>query len=283
MTALSTMTNYVYKGSQILDYSAFTPIEDLVPTAGDTALIFLSADRVRFIEKVDDAWYSAHRIGVHNATYFSLNQTIPYFLADEPASILGCNLLFQVCDPSKPPEQGCSPWGGQADTEFHDVPPRTRRDKVQNWAMHGTGIPDLVQTLRASSLTSRFRLLDALQSSLPSNQWQLEVHHWHDIELVGFQAALIESATGPGDSGMLKNYWKRPSNDEERYVCRNQVRARTLSRFVLSSKFQCPIYYLLPTDSVTENNFYRIRKLLNSLASYRIDHRVLDHSHRIDT
>lgn len=231
------MTNFVYKGSQILDYSEFNPIEDLRLTAGDTTLVFLSADRVRFSEKVDDDWYSAHQNGVVNATYYSLNQTVPYYLADEPTSVLGCNLLFQVCDPSKPPEQGCSPWGGQADTEFHDVPPRTRRDKIQNWALHGTGIPDLIEALRASSLTSRFRYLNTLQGPLPSNQWQLEVENWHNIELVGYQSALIESATGPGDSGMLKYYWKQPSNDEERYVCGNQVCIRTLFSYELPCRF----------------------------------------------
>lgn len=222
----SSLTNYVYRGSRS-SYSDFSPIEELATTAGDTVLVFLSANGVRYSEKVDDEWYSAHQIVTSKVVYHT-SQTDSYFLSDEPASALGCNMLYQLCDPAKPPEQGCSALGGAYDTEFIDTPPQTQREKAQNWALDFVSVADVVEVLKFASLTSRFRVIDVQAGSLPVDQWQLEVEYWHNIAMSSFQTLPVISAAGPGDSGMFQYFWQRPSNDVEKYICKNQVCALSL-------------------------------------------------------
>lgn len=66
--------------------------------------------------------------------------------------------------------------------------------------------------------------MDNLQGALPANQWQLDVEYWHNIALAALQGLRVDSAAGPGNSGMLKYFWNKPHNDDEKYLCRNQVR-----------------------------------------------------------
>lgn len=171
---------------------------------------------------MNDDWYSAHQVSRQNLTY-KTSQTAPYFLADEPASVVGCKLQYQVCDPTKSPDEGCSAFGGGYDITSFDAPPRTQREKARTWALNFYEISDVVKILGPSSLTSRFRMVDHVMGPLPANQWQLEVENWHNIALSSFQANAVISAAGPGDPGMLEYFWTRPSNSLGKYLCQSQV------------------------------------------------------------
>lgn len=220
----SPWASYVYKGSRHASSSGgFYPIEELATTAGDTVLIFLSANRVLYNTEVDDDWYSAHQASGNNLSS-SNSQSHPYFLADEPATVLGCNSLYQVCDPTKPPEHGCSALSGSFDTGFIDTAPQTRRERAQNWSLaFFEDIANIVRTLKFASLTSRFRISGSVQKALPVNQLQQEVENWHNIAMNSFQAGPVINAAGPGDSAVLQDLWTRPPDDIANYICKNQV------------------------------------------------------------
>ncbi|KAL9617378.1 MAG: hypothetical protein Q9160_007828 [Pyrenula sp. 1 TL-2023] len=80
----------------------------------------------------------------------------------------------------------------------------------------------MVQVLKSSALMSRFRLGLNIQTPLPASQWQTEVENWHNGSLAILQGLRIDQATGPGDTEVLKYFWSKPGNKEERYLCKNQ-------------------------------------------------------------
>ena len=64
-----------------------------------------------------------------------------------------------------------------------------------------------MDSLGISALTARDTLLDGNQGPLPSDQWMLEVEHWHDISMAQLQRVAVELATGPSDPATLNITW----------------------------------------------------------------------------
>lgn len=218
------MAYVVYNGSCFTLLSDFLPIEPLMQTDGDLALFFLSAPGILYSEVIDDDWYAAHRPYSHNSTTASFSGQISTYIADHSATVLGCKLQYQICDPTTSPEKGCTPLGGLNDHNYGMTTPRTRREKAVFWTFTIGGLDTIVATLKASSLKSRFGIFSALQGPLPNNQWQLEVEYWHNIVLASLQGIQVNIAAGPGDLRVLQYTWTRPLTDEQRYFCKNQVR-----------------------------------------------------------
>lgn len=152
------------------------------------------------------------------------DKPVGVYYADETAPALACKIQYQTCDPKMLSEQGCSSWGGTFDINFGLTPPKTKKERIMSWSLNAlTSLDDVILGLKASALTSRFRLIDGIQASLPADQWQLEVENWHSISLAALQGGLIDIAAGPGDPMVLRYFWARPSNTEEKYLCQNQV------------------------------------------------------------
>ncbi|KAL9615744.1 MAG: hypothetical protein Q9160_009294, partial [Pyrenula sp. 1 TL-2023] len=198
----------IYNGSFLPERSSFAPTRELMLDDGDLSLIFLSANGILYTGAVDDDWYSAHTVSGANVTQSFASGKVPLFLPDEPASVLACKSQYQTCDPTLPPERGCSSWIGMADSTFFIDTPRTKRERAIFWVFGVLDIYEILETLRASALTSRFRFREFTQAQLPVNQWQLDVEYWHNIILSALQGFGVDSATGPGDSEMLKYIWK---------------------------------------------------------------------------
>ncbi|KAL9116076.1 MAG: hypothetical protein Q9227_000445 [Pyrenula ochraceoflavens] len=203
--------------------SSFTPVQELAQNDADITLVFLSANGVKFTDKVDDAWYAAHHS--FNDTPLSLtpsSDSTLHYLADEPASVLGCTEQYQICDPTLPPGQGCSPLRSGANLiDFDHTAPQTKRDWAIYWTVGYQGLQTVIKELQSTSLTARFGLEQGLQPTLPANQWQLEVENWHNILLSTLQGDSVETAIGPANREMLRYFWTRPSNDIERFICKN--------------------------------------------------------------
>ena len=293
----------VYNGSAFLELTSFLPIKELIPDDGDMALVFLSANRVYYFEAVEDDWYAAHRqpndslMLASTGQGSSVSSSTRFYLADEPASVLGCKMSYQTCDPTVSPENGCTPVSGSTDLNFSIKQPRTRRDRLIRWIWSAGGLDTyfIVSSLKESSLTSRFRLLNQFQGSLPADQWQLEVENWHNITLATYQGLIVDAAAGPGDAGMLKTFWTPPNNTEEKYLCQNQVclpcqrnKAQESDKMAADSKNLCvmPLSDILSVpwyaNTSIENYFHCLRQFLPVLAypcafyrSYRHLGRVL--------
>ena len=226
--AISALPYYVYNGSLYEKFSDFIPSEELIQHDGDVSIFLLSANHIRYTSPVDDPWYAAHQIGHSNNSVIASNlggsQKITIYYADEPAPALACKLQYQTCDPSLPPAEGCSPWGGIYDVSYSLTPPKSKREQAIKYAFGpGFEIRDVVVGLGASALTSTYRLNSGIQASLPVNQWQLEVENWINISLASKQGGLLDAAIGPGDPAVLQNCWEKPSDTQQKQFCKSQV------------------------------------------------------------
>lgn len=203
---------------------SFLPIKELAKGLGDTLLVFLSANGMRYMEPIDDDWYAAHHVDVTPVDFldFSDNAPINVYLADEPSSVLGCKLQYQSCDLSLPADRRCSPWGGMSDVALDQRALKTKMDQIMYWVITTPDVSTIIRTLKQSSLTSRFRQVDRVSGPLPVNQWKLEVENWHNTVLASLQGLRVDTAAGPGDSQMLKYFWSKPWNEEQKYLCKNQ-------------------------------------------------------------
>jgi len=84
----------------------------------------------------------------------------------------------------------------------------------------GTRIP--LAILGTHVLTARNRLNGPILGSLPENQWQLEVQHWHATAMAYLQGAFLQSIIGfkdPVYSGLIRY----PNSTIEKDLCANQV------------------------------------------------------------
>ena len=72
------------------------------------------------------------------------------------------------------------------------------------------------------SLLSRRTLGGGIQGALPDNQWQLDVEHWYQIILAGYQKIYLDAAAGP-PSSHPEEWVQRPVNEGQITMCQNQV------------------------------------------------------------
>lgn len=226
---------YPYNGSLYTENGStdFQPISELFQADGDVALIFLSANNVYYSQEIDDPWYAAHEMpgrslhkgSVHFKAYF----------ADEPASVIGCKSQYQNCDQKL---NVCSPLSSSLDMVNFANSIGGNRTQAIGWVTAtARQMTDAIAGLGSSSLASRFTLNRGSQGPLPDNQWQLEVENWHNIMLASYQDSPVQSAKGPGDSGMLEYFWKRPETNDEEYFCRNQVCRKFTVCFIVPEDF----------------------------------------------
>lgn len=216
--------------------SSFDPIRELAQNDGDVTLIFLSADGIRYTEPADDDWYGAHRTA-NNYTFatggYSARER--YYLSDEPASVLGCKEQYQSCNPTLPPETGCSPPLGISSMGFANQLPANKSEWALYYGAHFISVSYILDALQSSALLAKFSLQDNVQAPLPANQWQLEVENWYNIILASLQGFSADNAVGPGSPEMLDHFWKKPSDDIGKSLCENQVRRH--SDFILLRSF----------------------------------------------
>lgn len=207
-----------------MNASNFNPSNELVGVLNnsDLDLVFLSGNNVLYTSEVDDAWYSAHRyIGdAHSPTF---NGVMKAYISDEPASPLGCSSHYEICNPESSAEQGCPVSGGVQDLLYPNLPEENKAFSIAPWITNQfSELTSTITSLSITSLTSRYGLNLGVQSSIPNNQWQSEVENWHNIGLTSLQN-VINTAIGPGDSDILKYFWKPPKSDLQKYFCKNQV------------------------------------------------------------
>lgn len=205
------------------EISDFIPIEGLTPTDNDLDLYFLSANGVKYSTEVNDPWYGAHRYFTRTHMV-STPGTVPAYVADEAASVLGCTSQIQLCDLGQPSDRRCTQLASNADTFQSNILLGQRALNMSNWFTRSAYMPrSVVGNLRVSSLTSRNTMFGSSQASLPDNQWQIDVEYWHNIALASLQRSVVTSAAGPQDANLPTKFWRGPHSEQERYFCRNQV------------------------------------------------------------
>ncbi|KAL9619578.1 MAG: hypothetical protein Q9160_005854 [Pyrenula sp. 1 TL-2023] len=207
-----------FNGSFSSTLSNFYPINELFDGDGDVGLIFLSANDIIYPQVVNDPWYSAHQEITQDAAFGPNAST---YLADEPTSVLGCKMQYQMCDLQS---EKCSQLKGLQDTNSILPLPSTKMNETMSWVWgFNPTLMDVLSTLKVSSLTSRFSLEESVGGPLPDYQWQLDVENWHNIILASFQDLAVTFARGPEDADILKYFWERPETEVQKYLCKNQA------------------------------------------------------------
>lgn len=217
-------------GTLLKEKSAFAPIPALWANATDVTLFFLSANDVTYTEPSNDPWYAAHlQVELPDPSAASPNATIPAYLRDEPARVLGCATRYQFCNPDPAAGKSCTPLTGilpataAADALWRTDKQREFFNTSSNQILTGaSGLPEIVSYTGISSLTARHGLGQGMQGPLPSNQWQLEVENWFGATMADLQRATVEYATGPTDQAMFR-FLERPQTDGEHLVCQSLV------------------------------------------------------------
>lgn len=216
---------YTYNGSINISLSDLMPIDELSQTLEDSDLhlFFLSANGIRYTSKVDDDWYAAHQSVQPFHVPTVSTGAVPAYLADEPASVLGCTSQYQICSPGANSRQDCPTWGGGLDIDSPTGPKASQDSNLFDWAIYFLDPGYLAVSLGQASLTARRSLNVGIQGALPDNQWQSDVEYWFNISLASLQS-VVNSAIGPNDPNIQKYFWKAPDSDVVKYFCKNQVR-----------------------------------------------------------
>ncbi|KAI0390399.1 hypothetical protein F5Y17DRAFT_65954 [Xylariaceae sp. FL0594] len=211
-------------------FSQFQPIAQLDRDDAEISLFFLSANNIRFVRPVDDPWFSAHR-GAGNFTSTSLGGSVQFYLADAPATVMGCATQEQWCRPGDGDgEPVCEPLNDGFDHGDVVTALWSDDEKMQaimawaydSYALNARSIRTVVRDLGITSLTTRFSLRNGVQGPLAPDQWQAEVRGWFETSLANLQRLFVDVATGPSDD-RLDGWLLRPQSPEERQACRGQI------------------------------------------------------------
>lgn len=164
-----------------------------------TTLLFLLAPNVVYLNVTDDLWFSAHKPVPNNST-----KSVPQFMADEPAAVIGCATSRLFCNPRLPATLGC--WNAFSQDSLNELQ-RVWPDPLDQISLlpltmiiHQLDAVDIGAIFRAKSvptLLARTTLDDNLQRKhLLSKQWQLEMEYLSQAMLAAVQHYMVDYARG---------------------------------------------------------------------------------------
>ncbi|OJD40710.1 uncharacterized protein BKCO1_1000451 [Diplodia corticola] len=212
--------------------SAFAPIPSLQRADADMVLIFLSANEIGYTAAVADPWYSANNLFGTTWVYGGNNTgESQFYYRDEPASVLGCVMQQQICNPRE--EAGsrrrCTPLSSNLDLQANAASVVQQgadeawwlRRLVELLLAKPPALWDIINTIGSQSLSSSFTLYNGVQAPLPPDQWQRDVERWHSIMMASLQGSAVAVAEGPSAPELRAEY-RRPVDERERALCRRQ-------------------------------------------------------------
>ena len=177
---------------------------------GDLTVILLSGDGILFTRPIDDDWYRATT--PWGSIYYTTDTgRLPTWRPDVSASPMGCLEQFQWCNSAYPRDRGCGPLASWIDSLYGAAPLFNVTSETLDadrplssgatsariiWpflAMNSypVTVTELLGSLGTRSLASQATLFNGLQSSLPGNQWQLDVLQWWHTILAAVQASRL--------------------------------------------------------------------------------------------
>lgn len=192
-----------------------------------TTLLVLVASGMAYVNMTDDPWFSAHR-QVDPGMNFT-EDFAGFYLADEPANVLGCTSSRLFCNPNLPSDSGCMNALGASNLELLTNFTRIWPDADDQATLlplaqilnqfDASDIGVLYQARAVSNLLARFTIAaNAQRKALPVNQWQLEMEYVSQAMLAAMQHYMLDYARG---------FWALPMLCEYapcRRLCKSQVR-----------------------------------------------------------
>ncbi|KAL9112134.1 MAG: hypothetical protein Q9227_003511 [Pyrenula ochraceoflavens] len=220
-----TSTEFYQPGS--LGGSTFRPIPELRQEDALTALFFLSAGNVQFLEPVDDDWYSAHKSG---PPWQGSDGSFQVYYSDHTANVLGCVVRRQVCNPVS---SKCSPLTYEMPSNM-TWNSKEQENTYQFWlksvVSQSLSTLDIPEILHLSALTARSNFWQGVQGYLPPDQWQEEVISWESISLADLQRAAVEAVTGPSDSSVQQYLQKNVTGNKD-FCVDQKIRSTAYTNF----------------------------------------------------
>lgn len=146
------------------------------------------------------------------------------YMADQPASPLGCTEQYQTCLAGVPTDKGCSELRGYFN--YNTVPGLTREQQFLMWWNQNIATNQMIlykmeESLGANMLTARYRLTGRNQGTVPENQWQIDVERWNNMTLAAAQGAVVDNAMGRDE--VLRPYLTPVKPEIRKTYCTNQV------------------------------------------------------------
>ncbi|PIA93909.1 hypothetical protein CB0940_04186 [Cercospora beticola] len=222
---------HVPGGPEALDksYNRFVPTAGLSRNQSTTLLMFLMNGYTYSAGPVHDPWFkttNSHTIphitysGATYETWFAEYDTIGTLACFEDDEI--CNPALGICSPVNP--YGSSLSGDLTELlRLNEKQGSTLRRVTDALAKSAFG--DMVVELNGASMLARRRSFDNTGSSLPANQWVLELQQWVSTSLVATEIAAKQFVTGYGNEAY--NRYVRPPTAVESWMCQNQVTTST--------------------------------------------------------
>ncbi|KAF2491600.1 hypothetical protein BU16DRAFT_468495 [Lophium mytilinum] len=183
----------------------FSPIPQLNRSDARLSLLFLESSGILYMDKTDDPWFAATTLGTMNADIREENPGLDqYFVANEPAGVLGCATQRFYCNPELQDGKRCVISLEQSNL---DLLSELWPDEKEQAILGGTIAPIHVGTSAYPEtfyvgaglpvLLTRFTLLGPWQTNpIPSNRWQQEMEHSFQATLASLQSSLVEDAMG---------------------------------------------------------------------------------------
>ncbi|KAI1126267.1 hypothetical protein F5Y10DRAFT_245249 [Nemania abortiva] len=216
----------LYNGTFIEVETTFQPVPEILGQGRDVFIVFLSAGGVVFLDQTLDPWYYATT--PVELEFLSVKSHATVYRQEQASSALACAFQEQYCMPPLNTKGNCTPLGSPRDVRqlIQKFSPNEKISQRIKWLIAAvqTLEPapfDVLNTLGQQALSAHRTLLQGQQGYLPPDQWKAEVRNWFDISLAARQNAYIKTATGP-PSTVHEAAVRRPANDVERTLCRNQ-------------------------------------------------------------
>ncbi|TRX93773.1 hypothetical protein FHL15_005449 [Xylaria flabelliformis] len=189
--------------------SDFIPIDSVFRPDADLTIVLLATNGVIHTKPSSDQWYqvSPTSQNVASSDLTSSPDFTPFFLPLEDASPLGCTQQWQFCRQST---DNCSPLGSFSDSlagaalifnttsdhltssAYNDIS-AAQFHYFQTVVGESPELNTILQKMGSTSLISQNSLVTSQQGPLPSNQWQIDVAHWVDIQMASLQLSFLRT------------------------------------------------------------------------------------------
>jgi hypothetical protein len=177
------------------------PVSQLNRADAQVSLIFLDASGIMYGAKIEDPWFSATTpTPIQPMDGFPVDQ--PYYIADKPASVLGCATQTLFCNPNLTNASASTCTSLATGASIVDL----WSDEVERAQVYGvmaalTGLlavhPDYFYKAPGTSLLASNTLMGPMQvEAIAADKWQKEIEYTFQASLASIQASLVETVRG---------------------------------------------------------------------------------------
>jgi hypothetical protein len=205
--------------------TTFYPIAQLNRTDADVILNFIGHNAT-YTNPVNDPWFLATI--PHNTSIGGLNPDSVLYYPNQVVTVVGCTEQHQIRNPRT---QQISVLGG-AEILTRNLTQLVGFDQNQIALFNRSFMPAtgyvlnlIISSLGSTSMIAQsFNSLTGVSAPLPDDQWIQEFSHWFGTVLVAMQFHSLQYVIGR--SQQIFNQYLAPVEDENQWMCYNQVIVR---------------------------------------------------------